>query len=92
LEEALHHSQKRKHSLLSDGKPAIPASSLKGAFRYQLEQILINKKNELKSELGLNNADLLKPCIPAPKPSEAEKQLLNFGYRITAKSKLKKTR
>jgi len=64
-----------------DGKPVIPASSLKGAFRYQLEQILINKKDELKSELCLNNADLLKPCIPAPKPSKAEKQLLNLGYR-----------
>jgi CRISPR/Cas system CSM-associated protein Csm3 (group 7 of RAMP superfamily) len=64
-----------------DGKPAIPASSFKGAFRYQLEQLLINKKNELESELGLNNADLLKPCIPAPRPSKAEQQLLNLGYR-----------
>ncbi len=64
-----------------DGKPAIPASSFKGAFRYQLEQLLINKKNELKSELRIDNADLLKPCIPAPKPSKAEQQLLKFGYR-----------
>lgn len=64
-----------------DGKPAIPASSFKGAFRYQLEQLLINKKSELKSELGLNNDDLLKPCIPAPRPSKAEQQLLSFGYR-----------
>jgi CRISPR/Cas system CSM-associated protein Csm3 (group 7 of RAMP superfamily) len=64
-----------------DGKPAIPASSFKGAFRYQLEQLLINKKNELKTKLELTNGDLIKPCIPTPRPSKAEQELLRSGYR-----------
>ena len=64
-----------------NGEPVIPASSFKGAFRYQLEQLLINKKNELKAELGIDNCDLIKPCIPAPNPSKGEKQLALFGYR-----------
>lgn len=64
-----------------DGEPVIPASSFKGAFRYQLEQLLINKKNELKSKLGIDDDDLMKPCIPAPRPSRAEQELFKFGYR-----------
>lgn len=64
-----------------DGKPAIPASSFKGAFRYQVEQLLINNKDKLKSTLGITDDDLIKPCIPAPRPSKAEKELLNLGYR-----------
>jgi CRISPR/Cas system CSM-associated protein Csm3 (group 7 of RAMP superfamily) len=64
-----------------DGKPAIPASSFKGAFRHQLEQVLVNKKNELKTKLGIADEDLMKPCIPAPRPSKAEQELLKLGYR-----------
>lgn len=64
-----------------DGKPAIPASSFKGAFRYQVEQLLIAKKNDLKSKLGITNDELIKPCIPAPNPSKAEKELFMSGYR-----------
>ncbi|HQA04186.1 MAG TPA: RAMP superfamily CRISPR-associated protein [Thermodesulfovibrio thiophilus] len=64
-----------------DGKPAIPASSFKGAFRYQVEQLLIAKKDELKSKLGITNDKLIRPCIPAPRPSKAEQELLHSGYR-----------
>lgn len=64
-----------------DGKPAIPASSFKGAFRYQVEQLLIDKKDELKSKLGTTDDKLIRPCIPAPRPSKAEQELLNLGYR-----------
>ena len=64
-----------------DGKPVIPGSSFKGAFRYQMEQLLINKKDELKSKLGIIDDELIKPCIPAPRPSKAEQELLGCGYR-----------
>lgn len=64
-----------------DGRPAIPASSFKGAFRYQVEQLLIDKKDEIKSKLGITDDELIKPCIPAPNPSKAEKELWNLGYR-----------
>ena len=64
-----------------DGRPVIPASSFKGAFRYQMEQLLIDKKDELKSKLGVTDDELLKPCIPAPTPSKAEQELLKSGYR-----------
>lgn len=66
-----------------DGKPVIPASSFKGAFRYQVEELLIAKKENLKSKLGITITDekLIKPCIPAPRPSKAEKKLLEIGHR-----------
>ncbi len=64
-----------------DEKPVIPASSFKGAFRYQVEQLLIAKKEILKSKLGITIPDVIKPCIPAPRPSKAEKKLLEMGHR-----------
>ena len=64
-----------------DGQPVIPASSFKGAFRYQVEQLLIDKKNEFISKLGITDDELIKPCIPAPRPSKAEQKLLQLGYR-----------
>ena len=64
-----------------DGKPAIPASSFKGAFRYQVEQSLVDKKDDLKSKIGITDDKLIRPCIPAPSPSRAEQELLNLGYR-----------
>ena len=64
-----------------DGRPVIPASSFKGAFRYQVEQLLIDKKDGLKSKLKMSDDELIKPCIPAPRPSKAEKELLKLGYR-----------
>ncbi len=63
------------------GRPAIPASSFKGAFRSQVEQLLIIKKDELKKICRITNDSLIKPCIPAPRPSKAEKDLLKSGYR-----------
>jgi Uncharacterized protein predicted to be involved in DNA repair (RAMP superfamily) len=64
-----------------DGKPAIPASSFKGAFRYQVEQLLIARKDNLKSELAITDDKPIRPCIPAPRPSIAEQELLKLGYR-----------
>ena len=61
------------------GRPAIPASSFKGAFRSQVEQLLIIKKDELKKICRITNDSLIKPCIPAPRPSKAEKDLLKSG-------------
>ncbi len=75
-----------------DGKPAIPASSFKGAFRYQMEQLLINKKDELKSKLGITDDELIKPCIPAPRPSKAEQELLGSGYRGHCEIKVEEDR
>lgn len=59
----------------------IPASSFKGAFRYQVEQLLIDKKDDLKQKLEITDDELIKPCIPAPRPSKAEQKLLQLGYR-----------
>ncbi|NMC77145.1 MAG: hypothetical protein GYA60_07630, partial [Candidatus Methanofastidiosa archaeon] len=64
-----------------DGKPVLPASSFKGAFRYQVEQLLIAKKDKLKLSFEITKDELIKPCIPAPKPSKAEQELLKLGYR-----------
>jgi len=66
-----------------DGQPVVPASSFKGAFRHQVELLLIDKKADLAQALDLsgNKADLLKPSIPAPRPSKAEQDLFDRGYR-----------
>jgi len=65
-----------------DRIPVIPATSFKGALRNQLESLLIEKLTELKESLKLDNDNILKPCIPAPRPTKAEKELINSGtYR-----------
>ncbi len=67
-----------------DGQPVIPASSFKGVFRQQVEMIFIKKKDQLADTLGLIDDQLkylLKPSIPASRPSKAEKDLFNQGYR-----------
>jgi CRISPR/Cas system CSM-associated protein Csm3 (group 7 of RAMP superfamily) len=64
-----------------NGAPVIPASSFKGAFRYQVEQLLITQKDELMETLRITDEDLIKPCIPAPRPTKAEEELLKLGYR-----------
>lgn len=76
-------SEKKAPVFSVDGKPVIPASSFKGAFRFQVEQLLISQKDNLISKLKLGEIDkkLIRPCIPAPKPSEAEKKLLGTEYR-----------
>lgn len=71
-----------------DGIPVIPASSFKGAFRYQVEQLLIDKKNELKDKLNIANDEMIKPCVPAPRPSKAETELLTTGYRANCEIKI----
>ncbi|MEM4284330.1 MAG: RAMP superfamily CRISPR-associated protein [Candidatus Caldarchaeum sp.] len=76
-------TEKKQPVFSVDGRPVIPASSFKGAFRQQVELLLIQKKTELAQALKLtdNKADLLKPSIPASRPSKAEQDLLNRGYR-----------
>ncbi|MEG8946753.1 RAMP superfamily CRISPR-associated protein [Rosettibacter firmus] len=75
-----------------DGKPAIPASSFKGAFRYQVEQLLLKQKNSLKEKFKISDDNLLKPCIPAPRPSHAEKKLFKSGYRSHCEIKVDEDR
>lgn len=75
-----------------DGRPTIPASSFKGAFRYQVEQLLVKQKSELKTKLGISNDNILRPCIPAPRPSQAEKELFNSGYRKHCEIKVEEDR
>ncbi len=76
-------TEKKQPVFSADGQPVIPASSFKGAFRQQVEMLLVQKKDALSESLGLRGkqADLLKPSIPAPRPSKAEKDLFSQGYR-----------
>lgn len=76
-------TEKKQPVFSVDGQPVIPASSFKGAFRQQVELLLIEKKAKLAQELGLgeDKAHLLKPSIPAPRPSKAEEDLFARGYR-----------
>ena len=69
-----------------DRTPVIPATSFKGALRHQLELLFIEKVDEFAQLFNIPNdpndkKDLLKPCIPSPDPSKAEKELINIGYR-----------
>jgi CRISPR/Cas system CMR subunit Cmr4 (Cas7 group RAMP superfamily) len=83
-------TEKKQPVFSVDGQPIIPASSFKGAFRYQVELLLIEKKKELAQALGLvgNNIDLLKPSIPAARRSKAEEDLLTRGYRGESELKI----
>ena len=69
-------SEKKAPVFTVDGRPVIPASSFKGAFRHQVEQVLIEKKNELMEKLKFTNENLIKPCVPSTNPSKAEKELV----------------
>ena len=67
-----------------DRTPVIPATSFKGALRHQLELLFIEKADEFAKIFNIPNdkKDLLKPCIPSPKPTKAEKELITAGkYR-----------
>ena len=76
-------TEKKQPVFTVDGQPVIPASSLKGALRQQLELLLIERKAQLAAALGLagDKANLLKPSIPAARPSKAEQDLVTNGYR-----------
>lgn len=83
----------KKGAVLKIGhEPFIPASSFKGALRYQMEQYFIEKEGELAAFLGLKEKDkeMLKPCIPAASLTKAELELINKGlYRNQIKPKKK---
>lgn len=65
-----------------DKKPVIPASSFKGAFRNQLEQLFINQASIFKETFNVSNMELIKPCLPASRPTKSEKELIDRGkYR-----------
>ncbi|MCD6219995.1 hypothetical protein J7K43_06400 [Candidatus Calescamantes bacterium] len=66
-----------------DRTPIIPATSFKGALRHQLELLFIEKIDEFAQLFNIpnNKKDLLKPCIPSPRPTKAEEELVKLGYR-----------
>jgi len=67
-----------------DRTPVIPATSFKGALRQQLELLFIEKADEFARLFNIldDKKELLKPCIPAPRPTKAEEELINIGkYR-----------
>ncbi|RLI79544.1 hypothetical protein DRP05_03720 [Archaeoglobales archaeon] len=67
-----------------DRTPVIPATSFKGALRHQLELLFIEKVDEFTQLFNIPNdkKGLLKPCIPSPRPTKAEEELINVGkYR-----------
>lgn len=64
-----------------DRTPVIPATSFKGALRNQMELLLIEKFNDFKTIFTPQNKDMLKPCIPSPRPTKAEVELLSKGYK-----------
>ncbi|PLV59907.1 RAMP superfamily CRISPR-associated protein [Thermotoga sp. KOL6] len=71
-----------------DRTPVIPATSFKGALRHQLELLFIEKIDEFAQLFNIpdNKKNLLKPCIPSPRPTKAEEELINLGkYRKKAK-------
>jgi len=67
-----------------DRTPVIPATSFKGALRHQLELLFIEKIDEFAQlfDIHEDRKNLLKPCIPSPRPTKAEEELINTGkYR-----------
>ena len=66
-----------------DRTPVIPATSFKGALRHQLEVLFIEKIDEFARIFNISDdrKDLLKPCIPSPRPTKAEEELVKLGYR-----------
>jgi len=64
-----------------DRTPVIPASSFKGALRNQMELLIIQNLSNLKTLFNVDDENNLKPCIPAPRPTKSEQELLNLGYK-----------
>lgn len=69
--------EKKAPVFMIGDQPAIPASSFKGAFRNSTENYIITHKEELKKIFRVDDARYLKPCIPASKPTAAERSLLD---------------
>lgn len=71
-------SEKKGAVFKVDRTPVIPATSFKGVLRNQMELLLIKNRNDFGRMFNIES-DILKPCIPAPTPTQAEKSLK--GYR-----------
>ncbi|MGQ9721591.1 MAG: RAMP superfamily CRISPR-associated protein [Candidatus Jordarchaeum sp.] len=74
-----------------DRNPVIPASSFKGALRHQIEILFIEKSDEFTNQFDIpdNYKDILRPCIPAPRPTKTENELINAGkYRSNCEIKV----
>jgi CRISPR/Cas system CSM-associated protein Csm3 (group 7 of RAMP superfamily) len=57
----------------------IPGSTLKGAFRAQLEAFLIDRYYDSATNQWATGQEASKPCIPAAKPSPDEQRLARTG-------------
>ena len=66
-----------------DRTPVIPATSFKGALRHQLELLFIENIDKFAQLFMLEDKnDILKPCVPSPRPTKAEDELISTGkYR-----------
>ncbi|MEM4394838.1 MAG: RAMP superfamily CRISPR-associated protein [Candidatus Nitrosocaldus sp.] len=64
-----------------DGIPVIPATSFKGALRFQLEHLFIKNLPNFKNKFNVEKDDYLKPCIPTTNLSSTEKELVGKYYR-----------
>jgi len=62
-----------------DRTPVIPATSFKGALRHQLELLSIEKAEEFAQLFNIpdDKKDTLKPCVPSPRPTKAEEELIS---------------
>jgi len=64
-----------------DRTPVVPATSFKGALRNQMELLFIEGLKDFKTIFNPDREDMLKPCIPSPRPTKAEVELFEKGYR-----------
>ena len=71
-------SEKKGSVFKFDFNSVIPASTFKGALRSSMENLLIDRHNELVSlfKLPKEEVDHIRPCIPSSSPSFAEKSLI----------------
>jgi len=81
-------SDKKGPVFTISGRPVIPASSFKGAWRAQLETLLQRDFNGLVQRLPVPKAvpEHWKPCIPAPERSvtKAEKEDLKKTHKLSS--------
>lgn len=57
-----------------NSQPVIPATSFKGALRWQLERLLIEKQEDLMKVFSCEKT-YLEPCIPSVRKTKAEEHL-----------------